>query len=147
MVTKDPPTPAATVGSPLTLKCFANDCMEDEFTFTWRFNGQQVDSSLVTSIGSNATQLTVDSVATADFGTYTCLVTNTVGTTTGTFTVMEAGTSVRVHCTQPCTWPKLLTHCFSITLSMSSPIVVAISNLCTLHSVADSLRFAWLCRP
>ena len=96
MVTTDPPAPAATIGSPLTLKCYASDCEEGTFTFTWRFNNQQVDSGRVTSIGGNASQLTVDSVAAADIGTYTCRVSNLVRTTTGTFTVMEAGMLVRV---------------------------------------------------
>ena len=98
MVTTDPPAPAATIGSPLTLKCYASDCEEGTFTFTWRFNSQEVNSALVTSIGSNASQLTLDSVAEDDIGMYTCWVSNAVGTTIETFAVMEAGMLVRVHC-------------------------------------------------
>lgn len=113
MVTTDPPTPAATIGSQLTLKCSADDCLDEGFAFRWMLNGQQVDSSRVTSNNNNVSQLTVDSVGTADIGTYTCWVNNAVGTTTGTFTVMEAGMLVREHCTQ--SWTGLLcTTCCSM---------------------------------
>ena len=98
-MTTDPPTPAATIGNQLTLKCSADDCLDKGFTFSWMLNGQLVDSSRVTSIGNNVSQLTVDSVGAADIGTYTCWVNNGVGTTIGTLTVMEAGMLVREPCT------------------------------------------------
>ena len=98
MVTVDPPTPAATVGSPLTLSCSAIDCIRNSFTFEWRLDGVLVSSSRVRSIGSSSSQLTVDSVTTSDYGTYTCSVTNSLGTNVGTFTVVRAGMSATVHC-------------------------------------------------
>lgn len=98
MVTMDPSTPAATIGRPLMLTCSANDCIVDSFTFDWRFNGQPVSSDRVRLIDRKTSQLTIDSVTTADYGSYACQVTNEVDTTIGTFTVVEAGMFVKVHC-------------------------------------------------
>ena len=80
------------MGDTLTLTCTGGNCNGDTtFTFTWLLDGSQVDTSLVTDIDGTTSQLSVTSVTSTDFGTYTCQVTNVDGTGTAVSTVRETG--------------------------------------------------------
>ena len=61
------------------------------FTFSWLLDGSPVEASLVTSIDGTTSQLSVTSVTSADFGTYTCNVTNENGTGSAVAYVRERG--------------------------------------------------------
>ena len=76
----------------LALTCTGSDCVgTTTFTFSWFLDGSPVEASLVTSIDGTTSQLSVTSVASADFGTYTCNVTNVHGTGTAVAYVRERG--------------------------------------------------------
>ena len=60
-------------------------------TFSWFLDGSPVEASLVTSIDGTTSQLSVTSVTSADFGTYTCNVTNEHGTGSAVAYVRERG--------------------------------------------------------
>ena len=61
------------------------------FTFSWFLDDSPVEASLVTSIDGTTSQLSVTSVTSADFGTYTCNVTNEHGTGSAVAYVREGG--------------------------------------------------------
>ena len=61
------------------------------FTFSWFLDGSPVEASLVTSIDGTTSELSVTSVTSADFGTYTCNVTNEHGTGSAVAYVSERG--------------------------------------------------------
>ena len=80
------------VGDPLTLTCTGGDCAgTTSFTFTWLLDASPVDTSLVTVINSTTSQLSVTSVTSTDFGTYTCEMTSVYGTGTAVAFVRERG--------------------------------------------------------
>ena len=86
-----PLEPVLTVGDPLTLTCTGSDCVgSTNFTFSWLLDGSPVEASLVTDSGTTS-QLSVTSVTSADFGTYTCQVTSVYGTGTALAYVRETG--------------------------------------------------------
>ena len=78
-------------GDPLTLTCTGGDCAASSFTFSWLLDGSPVNTSLVTDIDGTTSQLSVTSVTSADFGTYTCQVTSVHGTGTAVSYVREMG--------------------------------------------------------
>ena len=88
-------TPSETllsVGDTLTLTCTGGDCVETtNFTFSWLLDGSQVNTSLVTAVNGTTSQLSVTTVTSADFGTYTCQVTSVHGTGTAVSYVKEVG--------------------------------------------------------
>ena len=87
-----PSEPLLSVGDPLTLTCTGGDCVgTTTFNFSWLLDGSPVDTSLVTVINSTTSQLSVTSVASADFGMYTCNVTSVHGTGTAVASVRERG--------------------------------------------------------
>ena len=61
------------------------------FAFSWFLDGSPVEASLVTSVDGTMSQLSVTSVTSADFGTYTCNVTNEHGTGSAVAYVREGG--------------------------------------------------------
>ena len=91
-----PSEPVLSVGDMLTLTCTVEDCV-GTFTFSWFFDGTPVGASLVTSIDVTTSQLSVTSVTSADFGTYTCNVTNENGTGSAVAYVRERG---EVYCSR-----------------------------------------------
>ena len=82
------------IGSSLTLSCTSRGSPPD--TFTWRKdNGLVLQSTTtpVTYIDSSAVfraDYSIDSVTTSDSGTYTCNITNPIGTASTTITVVVA---------------------------------------------------------
>ena len=95
------------VGNMLILTCTGSDCVgTSTFTFFWLLDGSPVEASLVTSIDGTTSQLSVTSVTSSDFGTYTCNVMNEHGTGSAVAYVRESGehlTSVIVSsATLPC---------------------------------------------
>ena len=67
------------------------------FTFSWFLDGSPVEASLVTSIDGTTSQLSVTSVTSADFGTYTCNMTNENGIGSAVAYVREGG---EVYCSR-----------------------------------------------
>ena len=87
-----PSEPVLSVGDMLTLTCTGGDCVgTTTFTFSWFLDGSPVEASLVTAIDGTTSQLSVTSVTSADFGTYTCNVTNEHGTGSAVAYVRERG--------------------------------------------------------
>ena len=81
------------IGDPLTLSCLSQGSPPD--TFTWRKdNGPVLQSSSITAAyyTSHAAifraEYSIDSVTTSDSGTYTCNLTNPIGTASATVTVV-----------------------------------------------------------
>ena len=98
----DPPsssTVTVTAGFPLSLSCTSRHSPPD--TFTWRKdNGPMLQSSTtpVTYNASSAvfrTNYSIDSVNTSDSGTYTCKVTNPIGSDSAIITVVVNGKFLR----------------------------------------------------
>ena len=93
-VSVTPSEPVLSVGDTLTLTCTGGDCVGNTtFAFSWLLDGRPVNTSLVTAVNvtSNTSQLSVTSVTSADFGTYTCQVTSVHGTGTAVSYVQERG--------------------------------------------------------
>ena len=85
-------TVTVVVGSPLTLSCTSRGSPPD--TFTWRKNsGSIVQSTSITTVTHTDTSAVVSadysitSVTTSDSGTYTCTVTNPIGSDSETIIV------------------------------------------------------------
>ena len=80
------------VGSSLTLSCTSRNSPPD--TFTWRKDGSPILQSTTTAVdytSTNAvfrTDYSIDSVTTSDSGTYTCTITNPIGSDSATITVV-----------------------------------------------------------
>jgi len=95
----DPPSSSAltvVVGSPLTLSCVSRGSPPD--TFTWRKDsGPIVQSTSIVTVIHNGTsavfraEYTINNVTTSDNGTYTCTVTNPIGSDSETITVNVVG--------------------------------------------------------
>ena len=90
--TPSPSTVTVNVGSPLSLSCTSRHSPPD--TFTWRKDNGPVLQSTTTPVTYNASSAvfradySIDSVTTsADNGTYTCTVTNPIGSDSATITV------------------------------------------------------------
>ena len=84
------------VGDPLTLSCTSQGSPPD--TFTWRKdNGPLIQSTNITAVDYNSTSAVfranyfIASVTTSDSGTYTCNVTNPIGSDSATITVVVIG--------------------------------------------------------
>ena len=85
------------IGSPLTLSCTSRDSPPD--TFTWKKNNDPtiLQSTSITAMDYTNTSAvfranySVDNVTTSDAGTYTCNVTNPIGSDTATITVVIIG--------------------------------------------------------
>ena len=90
-----PNTMTVNVGDPLTLSCTSRGSPPD--TFTWRKDNGPVLQSTITPVTYNdnsavfRTDYSIDSVTTSDSGTYTCNVTNPIGTASVTVTVNVIG--------------------------------------------------------
>ena len=84
------------VGGPLTLSCTSQGSPPD--TFTWRKDNDPtvLQSTSITAVDYTSTSAvfradySIDSVTTSDSGTYTCNVTNPIGSYTATITVVVA---------------------------------------------------------
>jgi len=91
----DPPsssTVTIVVGSPLTLSCTSQGSPPD--TFTWRKDGGPIlqSTSITTVTYTNTSAVfranySINSVTTSDSGTYTCTVTNPIGSDSESITV------------------------------------------------------------
>jgi len=91
----DPPSSSTVivfVGSPLTLSCTSQGSPPD--TFTWMKDGTPAPlTPTLTTVTHNSTtaefcsNYTINSVTTSDSGTYTCTVTNPIGSDSETITV------------------------------------------------------------
>ena len=85
------------IGSPLTLSCTSRGSPPD--TFTWKKNNDPtiLQSTSITAMNYTTTSAvfradyTVDNVTTSDAGTYTCNVTNPIGSDTANITVVIIG--------------------------------------------------------
>ena len=93
-----PNTMTVNVGDPLTLSCTSRGSPPD--AFTWRKdNGPVVQSTATTPVTYDdnsavfRADYSIDSVTTSDSGTYTCSVTNPIGSDSATITV-NVGKSV-----------------------------------------------------
>ena len=95
----DPPlssTVTAAVGSPLTLSCTSRGSPPD--TFTWRKDISPIvqSTSIITVTHTSTSAVfradySINSVTTSDSGTYTCTVTNLIGSDSETITVITFG--------------------------------------------------------
>ena len=105
-----PSEPVLSVGDPLTLTCTGSDCVE-AFILSWLLDGSPVEASLVTDSGTTS-QLSVTSVTSADFGTYTCQVTSVYGTGTAVAYVRETGELYIQHVSGRFSWvtPLAMSH-------------------------------------
>lgn len=87
-----PSEPLLSAGDKLTLTCTFVDCAENiNCTFYWLLDGSPVEPSLVTVVNTTTSRLSVNSVTSADFGTYTCQVTSACGMGTAVAYVRERG--------------------------------------------------------
>ena len=101
----DPPsssTVTVVVGSPLTLSCTSRGSPPD--TFTWRKDGTPISPSPSVTTVSHTDSMavfqsdyTINSVTTSDSGTYTCTVTNPIGSDSETITVTVVGKFASAH--------------------------------------------------
>jgi len=85
-----------TVGSPLTLSCTSRGSYPD--TFTWRKDsGPIVQSTKITAVTHTSTSAvfradySIDSVSESNSGTYTCTVTNLIGSDSAMISVVVNG--------------------------------------------------------
>ena len=86
-------TVTVNVGDPLTLSCTSRGSPPD--TFTWRKDNDPtvLQSTSVTAVDYTSTSAvfradySIDSVTTSDSGTYTCTITNPIGSDSATITV------------------------------------------------------------
>ena len=86
-------TVTVNVGDPLTLSCISRDSPPD--TFTWRKDNDPtvLQSTSITVVDYTSTSAafradySIDSVTTSDSGTYTCTITNPIGSDSATITV------------------------------------------------------------
>ena len=89
-------TVTVNVGDPLTLSCTSRGSPPD--TFTWRKDNDPtvLQSTSITAVDYTNTSAvfranySIDSITTSDSGTYTCNVTNPIGSYTATITVVVA---------------------------------------------------------
>ena len=85
-------TVTVNVGDPLTLSCTSQGSPPD--TFTWRKDGGSVLNSTTTQVTYNVgsavfhANYSINNVTTSDSGTYTCTVTNPIGSNSATITVV-----------------------------------------------------------
>ena len=86
----------AVAGTPLTLSCTSVNSPPD--TFTWRKDsGPIINSTSITTVTHTNTSAvfradySINSITTSDSGTYTCIVTNPIGTDNKTINVTVTG--------------------------------------------------------
>ena len=87
-------TVTVTIGSPLTFSCTSRGSPPD--TFTWMKDGDQtvLQSTSITALDHTNTNAVfradyfIDSFTASDSGTYTCTVTNPIGSDIATITVI-----------------------------------------------------------
>ena len=83
-------------GSPLTFSCTSQGSPPD--TFTWRKDGGSIlQSTSITAVDHTSTiavfraNYSIDNATASDIGTYTCTVTNPIGSDSATITVHVTG--------------------------------------------------------
>ena len=83
------------VGSSLNLNCTSQGSPPD--TFTWRKDGGSILQSIANQVTYTSTSAvfradySIDNVTTSDSGTYTCTVTNPIGSDSAMITVVVTG--------------------------------------------------------
>ena len=90
-------TVTVNVGDSLTLNCTSRGSPPD--TFTWMKDGNQtvLQSTSITTVDYTSTSAvfhadySIDNVTSSDIGTYTCNVTNPIGSNSTTITVVVIG--------------------------------------------------------
>ena len=95
-------TVTVAVGSSLTLSCTSRSSPPD--TFTWRKDNYPtvLQSTSITAVDHTSTsavfraEYSIDSVTTSDNGTYTCTVTNFIGSDSTIITVIVSGMNVHM---------------------------------------------------
>ena len=93
--TPPPSTVTIPAGSSLNLSCTSRGSPPD--TFTWRKDGGSILQSITNQVTYTSTSAvfradySIDSVTTSDSGTYTCTVTNPIGSDNATITVIIFG--------------------------------------------------------
>ena len=93
-------TVTVTIGSSLALSCTSRGSPPD--TFTWRKDNDPtvLQSTSITAVDYTSTSAvfradySIDSVTTSDSGTYTCTVTNPIGSDSTTITVVSKSTVI-----------------------------------------------------
>ena len=93
-------TIAVSIGSSLTLSCTSRNSPPD--TFTWRKDNDPtvLQSTSITAVDYTSTiavfhaDYSINSVTTSDNGTYTCTVTNPIGSDSATITVVSKLSSI-----------------------------------------------------
>ena len=93
-------TVTATLGSSLTLSCTSQGSLPD--TFTWRKDNDPtvLQSTSITAVDYTSTNAvfradySINNVTTSDNGTYTCTVTNPIGSDSTTITVISKLSSI-----------------------------------------------------
>ena len=89
-------------GSPLNLNCTSRGSPPD--TFTWRKDGGSILQSITNQVTYTNTSAvfradySIDSVTTSDSGTYTCTVTNPIGSDSAMITVVVIGKLLKWFC-------------------------------------------------
>ena len=95
------PNVTVNIGDSLTLSCTSRGSPPD--TFTWRKDNGPVLQSTTTPVTHNDNSAvfhanySIDSVTTSDSGTYTCTVTNPIGSDSTTITVSVPGMYICIH--------------------------------------------------
>ena len=92
--TPSSPTVTILAGSPLSLNCTSQGSPPD--TFTWKKDNDPtiLQSTSITAVDHTSTSAvfradySIDSVTTSDSGTYTCTVTNPIGSNSAMITVV-----------------------------------------------------------
>ena len=89
-------TVTVNVGDPLTLSCTSRGSPPDKFTWRKDNDPTVLQSTSITAVDHTSTSAvfradySIDSITTSDSGTYTCNVTNPIGSYTATITVVVA---------------------------------------------------------
>ena len=97
-------TVIVTIGSSYTLSCTSSGSPPD--TFTWMKDGDPtvLQSTNITAVNHTSTSAVfradyvIDNVTISDIGTYTCNVTNPIGSDNATITVATIASKLLMHC-------------------------------------------------
>ena len=140
----DPPLSSSAVtvavGDSLTLSCTSRGSPPD--TFTWRKDsGPIVQSTNITTVEHNSASAvfradySINNVTTSDNGTYTCTVTNPIGSDSETITVNVVGMFVIYVCMHIHVLHAVLTYCIECCYATSDVMFRLGTNVISICSV------------